>query len=426
MKKHFLIKINTHKIVKLNFLLMLLALLLLPYFIQKVNAEEIGYYQYDSRLGAWVWISKPWRPTATTTLITVSIKGLPSEYSTELIIDGKTVGIIQGGESKRFEVDKKSYHTVQVNKEVRGALVNYGNVTIGTRYVCPGNIWTIELVVREVTELVPVWYRILVKNDSSYYWDYYVTYEYRTRLISDLAEKGHVFEYFTEHELYVMDPYGLKSIGWVKDGENTILSAKNIIIIRDEPDIKERAVFKNWVINNMPLENNIVLLKIDKPTVAIAEYTFEIKYKIKAESKFGHITLNKPDGWYFKGEEAIVSIEPEIPMDGWMGTLGGKMVFNGWYSEKGLESKDATFKFIVEEPKNLKAEWKIDESKPIIIVLTLIALIIIALFFVFYKKPILIKRLKSVKPENEELAKLKAEVEKLKKIIETQLGKTIE
>jgi hypothetical protein len=414
-------------LVKLTLIFNLLILFITSTsFVQRVNAEEIGYYHYDSRLSAWVWISKPWRATATTTLITINVKGLPSEYPTELIIDGKPVGVIQGGESKHFEVDKKSSHTIQVNKEVKSALNNYGGIAVGTRYVCPGNIWNIELTFREVTELVPVWYRVLIRNDSSYYWDYYVTYEYRNRLISDLAEKAHVFEYFVEHEVYVIDPYGLKSTGWFKDGESIILSAKNFVVTKDEPNVKERAIFKNWIVNGAPIENNIVPLKIDKPIVALAEYDLETKYKVNVYSEFGHISLNKLDGWYLKGEEATVSIEPEIPMNGWEGLLGGKMIFNGWYTEKGLESKNAAFNFIVNEPKNLKAEWRIDESKPIIAISILVALIIAALCFAFYKRSSLISKLKRVKPENDEVAKLKAEVERLKKIIETQIGKPVE
>lgn len=429
MKTNHVTQINKKtffKVVKCILLFNFLILLINSTFFTQVNAEEIGYYQYDSRLNAWVWISKPWRPTAATTLITISVKGLPPEYSTELIIDGKPIGVIRGGENKRVEVDKKSSHVIQVDKEVRGALINYEGVIVGTRYLCPGNLWNIELVFREVTEVVPVWYRVLIRNDSSYYWDYYVTYEYRTRLISDLVEKGHVFEYIMEHEVYVMDPYGVKSIEWVKDGESIILSAKNLIVIKDEPNVKERAIFKNWIVNGILIENNVIPLKIDKPTVAIAEYIFETKYKVNVYSEFGTPLLSKPDGWYFKGEDATVSIEPEISMKGWKGIFGGKIVFNGWYSEKGLESKSVTFNFVVDEPKNLEVKWVIDESRPIIIVLTLTSLVIAVFIFILYKKSFLLNRLKHVKSESNELARLKAEVEKLKRIVEAQSGKPIE
>ncbi|MBS7655329.1 hypothetical protein KEJ50_02365 [Candidatus Bathyarchaeota archaeon] len=427
MEKNYLTQIELRKLIKSIFLLNLLILLCIWFSLpQKAYAEEIGYYQYNPRSGVWVWISKPWKPTTATTLITIFIKGLPPDYSTEIIIDGKPVGFIQGGEVKRFEVNKKSSHVFQVNKEVKGSLVNYEGLIVETRYICPGNTWNLELVYKDVTELVPIWYWFLVRDDSYHYWDYYLTYEYRTRTITELAEGGHIFEYFIEHELYVMDPYGLKFTGWFKEGSDTILSAKNVVIIKDEANIKERAVFKSWIINGVPVENNIIPLKIDKPIVAIAEYKHEIEYKVNVYSEFGHLSLNKPEGWYVKGEEAIVSIESEISLEGWKGALGGKRVFNGWYSEKGLESKNAVFKFIVEESKNLQAEWVVDESKPIISILALIILIVVILGFMLYKKPKILSKLKAGKSEAEELAKLKDEVEKLRRFIESQFGKPIE
>lgn len=427
MKKNYLTQIKPRKLIKSIFLLNLLILMFIWFSLpQKAYAEEVGYYQYNSRSGVWVWISKPWKPTPTKTLITIFIKGLPPDYSTEIIIDGKPVGFIRGGEVKRFEVDEKSSHIFQVNKEVKGSPISYENLTVETRYICPGNTWNLELVYRSVTELVPVWYWFPVRNDSSYYWDYYLTYEYRTRTVAELAEEGHTFEYFTEHEVYVMDPYGLKSTGWFKDGSDMMLSAKNVVVIKDEAKVKEKAVFKSWIINGVPIENNIIPLKIDKPIIAIAEYKNEVEYKVNVYSEFGHFSLNKPEGWYVKGEEATISIEPEIPLEGWKGALGGKRVFNGWYSEKGLESKNPVFKFTVEEPKNLQAEWRIDESKPIILILALIILITVVLGFTLYKKPKLLSRLKVGKSEAEELAKLKNEVEKLRRFIESQFGKSIE
>ncbi|MEM3653410.1 MAG: hypothetical protein QW723_01680, partial [Candidatus Bathyarchaeia archaeon] len=202
-----------------------------------VNAQTIGYYSYDSRASVWVWISKPWRPTYRKTLITIFIKGLPPEYSTMILIDGKQVGYIQGGSSRAFEVDKRSSHTFQVDKIVKGASYLYEDVSVGTRYLCPGNSWTVELIQREVQELIPI---IVWINRTR--GDYFITYAYETRTIAELAEQGHTFEYYTEHELLIADPHGINSDEWLKEDSMINLLAKEIVAIKEKKD--ERDVFQ--------------------------------------------------------------------------------------------------------------------------------------------------------------------------------------
>jgi hypothetical protein len=96
--------------------------------------------------------------------------------------------------------------------------------------------------------------------------------------------------------------------------------------------------------------------------------------------------------------------------------LGGKRIFNGWYSDKGLESKMAKFTFVVDEPKNLRVEWKIDETMPIVILLMIVVLIAIITFLMLYRKGYL-KDLKLVSKTKElelEIQRLKAEIEMLR------------
>jgi hypothetical protein len=375
--------------------------------IEVINAQATGYYSYDPRAGIWIWIPRPWRPTYRKTLITIFIKGLPSEYSTTIIVDGKQVGSIQGESSRAFEVDRKSSHTFQVDKIVKGASYLYEDVSVGTRYVCPGNSWIVELVQREVQELIPV---IVWINRTR--GEYFITYVYETRTLTELAEQGHTFEYYTEHELFVMDPHGINSDEWFKEDSVVNLSAKEIVAIKEKKD--ERDVFQYWSVNGIPNENNVISLKINKPYVAKAIYKKE--YRVKVFSEFGHPTLDKSDGWYSDGEEATISVEQEIPLEGWRGFLGGKRIFNGWYSDKGLESKMAKFTFVVDEPKNLRVEWKIDETMPIVILLMIVVLIAIITFLMLYRKGYL-KDLKLVSKTKElelEIQRLKAEIEMLR------------
>lgn len=379
-------------------------------FIEETNAQVLitGYYYYDTRNGIWVWTTGPWRATYRKTLITISIKGLPPEYSTIIIVDGKQAGTIQGGTSKSFEVDKRSSHVFQVDKIVKGEQFEYEGISISTRYVCPGDLWTVELVQREVYELIPV-----VNWINRTRGEYFVTYVPITRTISELAESGHTFEYYAEHEVFVMNPHGTNLNEWFKEDSSINLYAKEIVPIENKKD--ERDVFQYWSINGIPNEANTVSFKINKPYVVKAVY--EKEYRIKLFSEYGHPALDKIEGWYRKGEEATISIEHELPLEGWKGFLGGKRIFNGWYSNIGLESKNPKFTFIVEEPKTLYAEWRIDETMPIAIIVTILAIIVILAFSLFYKKGYLksLTRISKIDELELEIKNIKAEIEGLKK-----------
>jgi len=120
-----------------------------------------------------------------------------------------------------------------------------------------------------------------------------------------------------------------------------------------------------------------------------------------------------PDGSYIKGHEATVSIEKELRADGFMGALGGRRIFAAWRSPQGIESKDPTFTFAVQQPTTLRAEWRADDSMPITI-LSALGIIIIAVLavFVLYSRGVF--RSKAAKAELTELEKAKAEIERLK------------
>jgi hypothetical protein len=154
-------------------------------------------------------------------------------------------------------------------------------------------------------------------------------------------------------------------------------------------------------------------LKIDKPYYAKAEYATETQFKVKVSSDYGNPTIDHAEGWYMRGQEASVSIEKEIPAEGFMGMLGGRAVFVAWRSPQGIESKDPTFTFSVQQPTTLRAEWRADDSMPITILSALGIIIIAALaVFVLYSRGVF--RSKAAKAEPTELEKAKAEIERLK------------
>ncbi len=202
---------------------------------------------------------------------------------------------------------------------------------------------------------------------------------YRCRYEEEIVgPQSYTFEYFAEHQVAVVNPHGDNFNQWVKEGSTVNLFAKDVVPIKDESTVKERDVFQHWSVNGQPNENTAITLMVNKPYVAKAYYEKEVEYKIKVESEHGHPSMDKPNGWYRKGEDATVSVEPEVPLDGWKGAWGGKRVFTAWYSGEGLESRTPTYVFRVEGAKNLRAEWRIDDSKPMMYLYILIAVIVVA------------------------------------------------
>lgn len=345
--------------------------------------------------------------------VPISIKGLPSTLSTTIIIDGKQSGTIPGGGSKSFQVDKKSGHTFEVDAEIKGSCSSYQGTSVCTRYRTPNNVWTVEIIKQQECHMVPVCYQVYVCDCCCCWWETYCGYEQQCWTTTELSEKGHTFEYYGEHEVAISDRHGQNVDNWYKDGADLNISTEQYAVTKDEADIKERDIFRNWIVNGVPMESKTLALKVDKPYYLTAEYETETQYGIKVSSEFGNPTMDKPKGWYMKGEEATISIQKEIPTEGWWGALGGKRVFVGWRSDTGVQSSLPTFAFVVEEPTTLRAEWRADDWMPITILSALGIIIIAALaVFVLYSRGVF--KSKAAKAEPTELEKAKAEIERLK------------
>jgi hypothetical protein len=383
-------------------------------FPEPIQAQEIGYYTYDVKTGAWIWRPGPWKPTyyerKTMRSITICVKGLPSDISTNVYVDGKLVGSIQGSGCKTFIVSKREGHIFCIDEEVRGISYIYEGITVSTRYICPGKCWNIEPIEKkQVCEYVPVCTWV-----CRYCPDYalcpaccpceYVCYmDYRCHYEEEeVGPQSYTFEYYTQHQLAVVNPHGDYINEWIKDGTMINIFAKEVISLKDESRIKERDLFQYWRINGQLNENNAVTLLINKPYVAKAFYEKEIEYRIKVDSEYGNPTMDKTGGWYKRGEEATISVESQVPLEGWKGAWGGVRVFAGWFSEEGLESRSPTYTFTVESAKNFHAEWKIDDSKPIMYLWILIIVVIGAVaaiaVFILYRTGRMFQRIPK-KPE---------------------------
>ena len=62
--------------------------------------------------------------------------------------------------------------------------------------------------------------------------------------------------------------------------------------------------------------------------------------------------------WYDDGEIARFSVPTIVPMNGFLGVLGGKLKFQGWYEQGKLVTEQANDTISMTEPHTITANGK--------------------------------------------------------------------
>jgi hypothetical protein len=353
-------------------------LMLSVLLIHAPQTAAYSYSPYDYKIDTQVPVTLSGSSTSSqTTAVTITAEGLPANLSVTISVDGKEVGSIPGGASKSFDVDKTVAHVFLADAQVIASCTSYEGNSVCSRYACAENRWIAEVGKTESCETVPVCVRVGFKLVC--------TYEQQCQTATDLKEKTHTFEYAREHELVVSDAHGQNLDKWYRAESDASISAEEYVVTKDNSEVRERDIFQDWVVNGVRIESRTLSLKMDQPYYVASEYQTETQYRVRVTSEFGQPTTDNPAGWYVKGQEATIQVEQQIPSQGWLGTLGEKMVFVAWHSLRGTESQTPKFTFAVEEPVILRAEWRTDYTQPIAIITIVAAVIVGALVFTLYK-----------------------------------------
>ncbi|NIO69377.1 MAG: hypothetical protein GTN71_10160 [Anaerolineae bacterium] len=99
------------------------------------------------------------------------------------------------------------------------------------------------------------------------------------------------------------------------------------------------------------------------------------------ESSYGTPT---GEGWYDAGSEAAITVEPAVPMEGLLGTLGARWVFSQWTGDFTSTSPSATVP--MDKPAHVQALWAEDYS---IVYLDAVAIVgLLATLFLLSRKEI--------------------------------------
>jgi hypothetical protein len=339
-------------------------------------ADDYSPYDYKIDTQALMFLGTS-STSSQTTAVTIKADGLPADLSVTISVDGKEAGSIPGGASKSFDVDKAVPHVFLADAQVIASCTSYEGKSVCSRYACAEHRWIAEVGKTETCETVPVCVRVGFRLVC--------TYEQQCQTATDLKEKAHTFEYAAEHELVVSDAHGQNLDKWYRTESDASISADESVVTKDDSNVRERDIFQDWVVNGVRIESRTLSLKMDQPYYVRSEYRTETQYRVRVTSEFGQPTIDNPAGWYVKGQEATITIEQQIPAEGWVGAVGGKMVFVAWHSLRGIESQTPKFTFAVEEPVILRAEWRTDYTQPIAIITIVAAVIIGALVFALYK-----------------------------------------
>jgi len=91
------------------------------------------------------------------------------------------------------------------------------------------------------------------------------------------------------------------------------------------------------------------------------------------------------EGWYAANSKAIISTKTLIPMDGVMGLLEGRYIFDGWTGD--ITSSEPTSSLVMDSPKTIVAQWKADYTFPIVI-LGVIIVVALLVGVIFRRRPL--------------------------------------
>jgi uncharacterized membrane protein len=313
------------------------------------------YWYYPYSYYGYSYYPYSYYSSITTYIVTISISGLPAEYSVTIEIDGNNEGTIQGGSSKEFEVSSRGPHVFSVLTYISGS--------DGVRYFASESIWNLDAVEKSYYP---------VTGGYSYYY-YQFTYA-RQKL-----EASHTFNYEPEYMLTIdsMQGQSLDKAGWKQRDTAVTLTAQQMIQDSDS----ERRVFRAWNIDGSEVTDSTISLTMNKPYNARSVYENEYYIEVKSDSG-----TPEGSGWYREASAATISVEPELSISGFWGSLGAKHVFEKWVGIIDGDQFSSTTTITVNEPMMIEAMWQTDYSMAyinlVIIIVIILALIIIGIIVI--------------------------------------------
>ncbi len=186
--------------------------------------------------------------------VSLSLNGVPTQYSAQVQVDGQPQGTIGGGQIVKETYKLNTSHTISVDQYVTG--------DTGVRYYCAQNT-------------------LSVTSSGSF-----------------------TFSYQTQYKFTVdTDPSGVTQVtggGWFPAGTSVQTNQAPQVVAGNTGT---QYAFKGWQINGTPQSGNPISITIDKPYTAIAKYTTQ--YQLVVDSAYGN---PQGSGFYDAGSTAQFSV----------------------------------------------------------------------------------------------------------------------
>jgi hypothetical protein len=115
-----------------------------------------------------------------------------------------------------------------------------------------------------------------------------------------------------------------------------------------------RYVFVKWSNGSTDISRSLTATQETQLTA-----TYKTQYQLTVISDLGN---PQGSGWYDAGTQATFSVSSPQPESGFMGTLGGKTVFQAWSGDSNAASPSATIN--MDGPKTVTATWATDDTQP--------------------------------------------------------------
>jgi hypothetical protein len=150
-----------------------------------------------------------------------------------------------------------------------------------------------------------------------------------------------------------------------------VAGAHNLSVpITAQVDNTTRLKFDTWS-DGFPTPNRTV--RINSSTSYEAAYVTQYLLTVA-----GQAASATGQGWYDAGTIATFSVANSQPMSGPLGSLGGKLRFQGWYEDKKLQTNSSADMIVMDRPHTLTAHWRPDYTMPLIIIAAVPIILVLA------------------------------------------------
>ncbi|MGD0175716.1 MAG: hypothetical protein ABSC50_02695 [Candidatus Bathyarchaeia archaeon] len=287
---------------------------------KKLTAGAIGTYTVslaaDDYCGGFGSAQASFAVNPNTYDVTISLSGVPSQYSSTLQVDGQQQGTVQGSQPKTLSFPIGSSHTIMVDQYVAGEA--------GVRYYSSQNSWSVS------------------------------------------SADSHTFNYQTQYQFSVLtDPNGVTpttGAGWYNEGASV---QTNQVPQTVQGPSGTQYVFKNWELDGAAQSGSQVSVTMDKPHTAVAKYATQ--YQLVIDS--GGIGNPQGAGYYDAGTSATFSVASPV------GFLV-QQVFVRWEGDYTGTSPQGSV--TMDKPKTVHAVWTTSYTQAYIAAGVLVVAIIAA------------------------------------------------